>query len=127
MSPTLIIIVSLIALFLLHRIRQWYSTRSLRQYTPAEAQRSSKAIFLDVRTRGERSEGAIKGSIHIPLNELARRIDELKAYREREIICYCQSGSRSMTAASLLHRQGFNAANLKGGIAEWNFQNLRSS
>lgn len=127
MSPALIIVLSLIALFLLHRIRQWYNTRSLRQYTPAEAQQSSNTIFLDVRTRGERSEGAIKGSIHIPLNELARRIDELKAYRQREIICYCQSGRRSMTAASLLQRQGFNVANLKGGIAEWNFQNLRSS
>ena len=126
MNATLIIILSVITLFLIFRTRQWFVQRSLKQYSPAEAQQSSNKIFLDVRTRGERAGGAIKGSIHIPLNELNVRINELNPHRSREIICYCQSGSRSIAAASILQRHGFMAANLRGGISEWNYQNLRS-
>lgn len=81
-------------------------------------------ILLDVRTKSERSAQHIAGSIHIPLQELAIRIEELKKFAGREIICYCQSGSRSMSAAALLQKKGLDAANLRGGIAEWNFYKL---
>ncbi len=125
MSPTLLIILSVIALFLVFRIRRWFVQRSVKQYTPAEAQQSPNKIFLDVRTGAERAQGSIRGSIHIPLHELSRRINELRPHMNREIICYCQSGSRSIAASSILQRHGYTVANLKGGIAEWNFQNLR--
>lgn len=78
-------------------------------------------VLLDVRTISERNRQAIKGSFHIPLQELERRIAELNKYKNKEIICYCQSGSRSLIAAGKLKKLGFNSANLKGGIVSWNF------
>ena len=83
-----------------------------------------KDLFLDVRTGTERSTGNIPGSLHIPLHELPGRLGELDRHRNKRIICYCQSGSRSLAATTLLLRNGFTAVSLDGGIAEWNFHRL---
>ena len=82
-------------------------------------------VLLDVRTRGERAAQHIQGSLHIPLHQLEKRIDELQKHQNKEIICYCQTGSRSLSAAIRLKKHGFTVANLKGGIAEWNFVHRR--
>lgn len=82
-------------------------------------------VMLDVRTASERKEQAIEGSIHIPLNELGTRMDELNKHREKEIIVYCRTGNRSLSAAAKLEKRGFKVSNLKGGITEWKFQNLK--
>lgn len=101
---------------------------SIAHYSPAVAAEKlgdrTKTISLDVRTDGERKSGHIQGSIHIPLHQLSGRMDELRKHKDKEIICYCRSGNRSLSAAAKLKRAGFTVANLQGGIAEWNFQNL---
>ncbi len=101
--------------------------RSLQHYSAAELAERMDAdrnlVVLDVRSTSERQHSHIKGSLHIPLHQLVNRSDELSKHKEKEIVCYCQTGNRSVTAASRLNKLGFNAANLKGGIAEWNFQN----
>ena len=43
--------------------------------------------MVDVRNAGELDAGAIPGSSHIPLAELARRVDEVPA--DRPIVAYC--------------------------------------
>ena len=108
-------------------LRKYRMSKSVKHYSPAELSQALKEnshlVLLDVRSQSERNQQHIKGSIHIPLNELSGRMNELERYKSQEIICYCLSGSRSLIAAAKLHQQGFNAANLKGGIAEWNFHN----
>jgi rhodanese-related sulfurtransferase len=91
----------------------------------AEKLKSNSIVLLDVRTASERQSSSIKGSIHIPLHEIRRRTDELKKYGEKEIVSYCASGNRSVSATATLKKLGFNAANMKGGIAEWNFSGLK--
>ncbi|MBI5464507.1 MAG: rhodanese-like domain-containing protein, partial [Ignavibacteriales bacterium] len=78
-------------------------------------------FLLDVRTDSERQLGTIRGSVHIPLHHIVRRIEELEKHKAKEIICFCQTGNRSVSAALLLKRRGFKVANLVGGMAEWNF------
>ena len=77
-------------------------------------------VLLDIRTDAERRGSIIKGSHHIPLHRLRARIGELEKYRSREIVCYCQTGNRSLTAAAALRRFGFTASSMEGGIVEWN-------
>jgi len=116
-------VIILAVLFFLRRI---WMNRSLAQYEASQldaVMKTGKAILLDVRTDAERRAGAIRGSLHIPLQLLNVRIAELEEHKGKEIICYCHSGSRSVSAALLLLRSGYNAANLRGGIAEWNFFN----
>lgn len=71
-------------------------------------------IILDVRTEAER-EAFHLGGHHLPLAELADRIHEVNY--AAQVICYCQSGARSLQAAQWLSEQGINSHSLKGGIA----------
>ena len=59
---------------------------------------------LDVRRNDERSTGGIKGSIHIPIHELERRMDEVPT--DGEVWVHCASGYRASIATSLLARAG---------------------
>jgi rhodanese-related sulfurtransferase len=119
----------LIALLLLISVRRFFVIRSVTQHTVrevAEKIQSNRGVFLlDVRTEKEWNKGHIKGAHHIPLHELTRRSSELDKHKNKEIICYCQTGNRSISAALRLKRFGFTTASIKGGIAEWNFQNRR--
>jgi rhodanese-related sulfurtransferase len=118
-----IIVYGLGAVVLIFYARRWWLMRGVHQYDPLEVSeklRCSDALLLDVRTVGERRRSSITGSMHIPLHELSRRSNELGRHKAREIICYCQSGNRSLSAAAQLRKSGFNAANMKGGISGWN-------
>jgi rhodanese-related sulfurtransferase len=112
-----------LALYILRYLR----TRSVRQYSPAEVKERldgrDQVVFLDVRTERERKFHHIQGSLHIPLPQLRARAEELARHRQKEIVCYCQSGNRSVSAALILQQKGFRAASLRGGIVDWNFQN----
>lgn len=75
-------------------------------------------VLLDVRTEPERLIAKIEGSLPIPLAELPRRIDELD--EEKEIVCICRTGVRSLRAAFFLACAGFRrTANLEGGVHGW--------
>ena len=72
---------------------------------------------LDVRKKSEFEKERLSGSIHIPLEELNNRINELNK-TERYAI-YCVGGYRSMIAASVLKRNGFeHILNIEGGITK---------
>jgi rhodanese-related sulfurtransferase len=127
MEPSQIVFLAVGLLSVVLYLRRYWQTRSIKQYTPREivdAKKRGDVILLDVRTDRERSSSSIRGSLHIPLHQLSRRLEELQKHRHREIVCYCQSGSRSVSAAVTLQKHGFTVGNLKGGIAEWNFQNV---
>lgn len=73
---------------------------------------------LDVRTEQERKESGIDPSVHIPLNHLADRLQEVP--NDRTVVVYCKSGYRSSIAASLLEQKGINrVVDLIGGIEAW--------
>lgn len=71
---------------------------------------SRGAIVLDVRTKGEYSQGAIPGSKNIPLQVINSKINEIKKLNKPVITC-CASGIRSGSAASILKAQGIEALN----------------
>ena len=82
-------------------------------------------LLLDVRTQEEYlSDGRIKGSMLIPLSVLEKNLDKLKIYKERKILIYCRSGSRSISASRTLSDYGFKAYNIDGGINEWKSEGL---
>ena len=60
-------------------------------------------VVLDARRDDERAGGGVRGSLHIPIHQLADRIDEVPA---GEVWVYCGSGYRASIAASLLARSG---------------------
>ncbi|HJX39654.1 MAG TPA: MBL fold metallo-hydrolase [Anaerolineae bacterium] len=76
--------------------------------------------ILDVRGAEElETAGRIPGAQHIHVTLLPERTAEVP--RDRTVYIFCGSGLRSMIAASLLRREGWdNLAVVLGGIAGWN-------
>ena len=129
MTTEQILLYLLLAAVALFALRRFVRVRSVKHYAASETAKKLAAakdiLLLDVRTPGEWKDQHIRGSLHIPLQELRHRLAELKKYQQREIICYCRSGNRSLAAAALLKNHGFRAANMRGGIIEWNLSGLR--
>ena len=128
MTAEQIFLYALIALIAFYIIRKILLIRSIKHYSAQEASQKIKSernvVLLDVRTETERKQGSIKGSFHIPLASLGSKENELKKFKNAEIICYCRTGNRSLNAAAKLKRLGFNVANLRGGIIRWNAAGL---
>lgn len=83
---------------------------------------TDNTILIDVRTEEEYEEKNISNSINIPLNSLMFNIDELEDYKDKNVIIYCRSGHRSITACNLLSLEGFNKIyNLEKGIIGYDF------
>ena len=74
-------------------------------------------VLLDVRTKEEWEYVHIKGALHIPLDELEDRFNELD--KKKEIVVFCHHGGRALMAARFLSSKGFNAGYMEGGIDEW--------
>jgi rhodanese-related sulfurtransferase len=77
----------------------------------------SGSVLVDVRGSGEWHAGHAPQAIHIPLEQLTRRLAELPA--DRHIVTVCRSGHRSAVASGLLRGAGRNASNLTGGMNSW--------
>jgi rhodanese-related sulfurtransferase len=74
--------------------------------------------FIDVRTPGEYKSNHRKPFKNIPLSQLTQQAKDLD--KNKEIVVICQSGMRSMKAAKLLKKQGFEkVTNVKGGMGAW--------
>ncbi len=76
-----------------------------------------RAQFIDVRKTYEWDAGHIEGAVHITLQEVPGRFEELDS--SRPVIVTCQVGQRSALAANFLRQQGFDAHNLEGGLEAW--------
>ena len=75
-------------------------------------------ILLDVRTDSEYYLSRIKGSMHIPMQLIPQRINELD--KNKEIIVQCKSVKRSAKVCEYLLQNNFkNVKNLAGGILDW--------
>lgn len=77
------------------------------------------AVILDVREQDEWDQGHAPGAVHIPLGELPDRLRDLPDPDSGTLAVACRSGGRSSRAVSWLTRQGFDVANLDGGMKAW--------
>ncbi|HEU4546177.1 MAG TPA: rhodanese-like domain-containing protein [Microlunatus sp.] len=85
--------------------------------TPADVYRlrADGWMLLDVRTDDEWAQGRIDGSVHIPMDQVVARLDEVGEH----VVCVCAVGARSERVAQYLNQHGFEAVNLTGGVYGW--------
>ena len=87
----------------------WAGGRPLRSFPVADfaglaaARRQRPVTVLDVRLDLEWAGSRIDGAAHIPLHELAQRLDEVP---DGEVWVHCHSGYRASVAASILDAAG---------------------
>ena len=78
------------------------------------------ALVLDVREQAEFAQSHILNARWLPLSQLEARAGEIEKFKDKPLIVYCASGSRSSTAASALTKRGFSkVVNLAGGFVAW--------
>ncbi len=74
--------------------------------------------LVDVRDDDELALASLDGALHVPMDEVTRRLDELP--KDGDIVVMCHSGGRSSRVAAYLRHQGYaSVANLAGGIDAW--------
>lgn len=82
----------------------------------------NKPILLDVRTSEEYREIRIPGSKSLPLNRLDSGIEKVTKDKSAEIIVYCLSGARAVTACRRLAAMGYTNVSNMGGIRSWKYE-----
>ena len=79
-----------------------------------ESLKDNKDIFvLDVRTNEEFESGNYENAIHIPLDDLRKKLNELD--KSKTYLVYCRTGLRSYIACRILTQNGFKVQNITGG------------
>jgi len=81
------------------------------------AAHSAGAYVLDVREADEWATGRVPGAVHIPMNEVPARMEELP--KNDPFFVICAVGSRSRQVVDHLRAQGLNAYNVAGGTGGW--------
>lgn len=90
----------------------------------AIAATDTNAVILDTRTQAEfdrdhigsnkdYGEDTLHPIIHIPVDELRERLEELP--RNKKLFVHCATGIRSYIACRILKQHGFNCINIAGG------------
>lgn len=83
------------------------------------------AFLLDVREPEELELGTVPGSVHIPVDALRARIDEIPG--DRPVVLFCAQGQRAYSAERMLRQRGFDVYNLSGGFFTWSMFHPESS
>lgn len=98
-------------------------TQRFSKLTPAAAvqlMNTEDVVVLDVREPSETAGGKIAKAIQIPVSGLAKRIDELLKHKDKSMLVYCKTGTRSGLACKELDKHGFEKLyNLNGGVMAW--------
>jgi rhodanese-related sulfurtransferase/rubrerythrin len=96
-------------------LRQFIETKNEKDYT-----------IVDVRQPAEYTDGHIPGAKFIPLNDLVSDFSGLP--RNKDVVFYCHSGSRSAAAAAMAADEMTSSRdiyNLAGGIMAWGGQTVK--
>lgn len=72
------------------------------------------ATIVDVRSPAEFRGGAYRGAINVPLQELSAKLGRIP--KNRPVVVYCASGSRSAMAARALKKAGYADVSNAGGL-----------
>lgn len=79
--------------------------------------------LVDVRTTEEYNEGTIPGSIHVELDLIREKLDQLD--RDKIQVVYCRAGLRSYIAARILVQHGYRVVSLAGGWLSYKAETYR--
>jgi rhodanese-related sulfurtransferase len=71
--------------------------------------------LVDVRTDEEWASGRIPGSLHVPMDQVVARLDEVG----EQVLVVCAVGGRSARVTQYLRSQGHEALNVEGGVHGW--------
>ena len=75
------------------------------------------AFTMDVSTQAEWDEYHAPNTLHIPLDQLSARLNELP--KDREILVICRTASCAQQGRDILSAAGFKAVSMTNGFSDW--------
>ena len=88
------------------------------QALKARLDKPGAPLLLDVRQDWETKLCRLPNAVHIPIEEIEMRVEELN--REDDIVVYCHQGVRSAAVGEFVRSLGFKSVqNLSGGLDLW--------
>ncbi|NRY62838.1 CoA-disulfide reductase [Clostridium beijerinckii] len=84
------------------------------QWDEIDSLDKEKSAIIDIREEFELVTGTLKNSIHIPLEKLRDRLNEIP--RNKDIYVTCQVGLRGYIACRILEQNGIKCTNIDGGM-----------
>lgn len=87
---------------------------------PAQAVQTEKAqgIWIDVRSAEEFAKGHFEEAVHVPHDQIEKRIAELVPSKDAPINLYCKSGRRAGIALETLKGLGYTNVTNHGGYKD---------
>lgn len=93
-------------------------TKTLEITVKELSERLADVTLVDVREPHEHAAGHLPNSIHIPMQQIPKRLAEIP--HGNDVVVYCRSGGRSANAAEFMRHNGFDRVlNLRGGMMAW--------
>ncbi|EJT98933.1 Rhodanese-like protein [Dacryopinax primogenitus] len=103
---------------------------SYEQVRALADQPSDNVLLIDVREPEEVAQGSIPSSLSLPLSQLQRALhltpgefqhtfNFSKPEPEQQVVFYCRSGKRSLSACDLAKREGWDVRNYDGSWLDW--------
>ena len=85
---------------------------------------SGEAVLVDIRSKKEFDAGHITEALHIPHNNLEGGKSTLEKHKSKIIVVADKLGQHASAVGRQLHKDGYQVRRIRGGIAEWQNQNL---
>jgi len=83
-------------------------------------EKAGQIVLLDIREEEEIALGYIRGAVFIPIEELEEKAETLLPEKDVPVIVYCAVGIRSLAAARLMKKIGYeNVFSMAEGIEGW--------
>ncbi|MGA9853524.1 MAG: rhodanese-like domain-containing protein [Gammaproteobacteria bacterium] len=91
---------------------------SPKEVTELRSASAEPVVLLDVREPWEYERVHLPDTLHIPMDEIRERLNELNPGQTYVVVCH--HGNRSQQVAAFLQSYGFSKViNLAGGIEAW--------
>jgi len=89
------------------------------EHVQADLEQGVSLAVIDVRSPQEWAGGHIEGALHIPVDDVQKRLSEVPR-DGRKLYVFCAGGGRSLAAAEFLANRGYlNVHNVEGGMNAW--------
>lgn len=76
--------------------------------------------FLDCREPSEHDTAHIEGADLVPMSQWPPTVDQLNAWKDKQVVVHCHHGGRSLRVAQWFRQNGFeDALSMAGGIDQW--------
>ena len=98
---------------------QWNTTAADLYLLLNDGDPDNDPVIVSVRAAADYAKGHIPGAINIPLADLAKPENLAKLPTDRKIVVYCYTGHTGSQATAILNVLGYDASNLKFGMASW--------